>query len=619
MLGQRQVFAAVIFTLVIAVALPAIAQENKVVAVFELKGPLSEAPDGLGLNLLLTGKEPISMFDLLNKLREARKDKSVKAIVLELEESALGLAQAQELRAQFKSLKAAGKDILVYCETLHDRTLLLGSAASELVLMPKGEVAFVGMYGENMYFKNLLDKIGCQADIIHCGAYKSAGEPLYRTGPSPEAAEQTNRILDSYFEQIVADIANSRELTKEKVRELIDTGLFSAQEALEAKLVDKLAYREDFVADVKKRYGEGTKVVYDYGKKQGPTVDLANPFAIFQIFGDMAKGEKKSDKPAIAIIYVEGTITSGESEPGLFDDSSNAGAATIRKAIAQAAADDSVKAMVLRVNSPGGSAIASEVICEATKRFKASERPFIVSMGNVAGSGGYYVACLGDTIFAEPGTLTGSIGVVGGKIVTKGLWDWVGVTTHEYKRGARSDIMNNNRLFNDSERKVIEDTMNRVYGEFKSRVTEGRGQKIKSDLETLAGGRVYTGQQALDIGLVDRLGGFADAIRFAAKEADLSSSYELRVFPRPKSIFEILSEAFGSKQKEDKFITAAIKVLQSHKMEQGLLPTTNGILATLRTIDPVKTNKILDFLTCLHILKQENVLLIGDDYWLISR
>ncbi|HVP10994.1 MAG TPA: S49 family peptidase, partial [Phycisphaerae bacterium] len=416
------------------VATPAMAGEGKIVAVFELKGPLQEAPDTFGLSALLGDKGQMTMFDLTEKLRRARADDNLRAVIFDIEEAQLGIGQIQELRHQFDALRAADKDVLVYCNTLTNRTLILGSAASRLVLMPTGEVIFNGLYGEGLYFKNLLDKIGCQADILHCGAYKSAGEPLYRTGPSKESEEQTNHLLDSIYDQMVQAVAESRKLTPERVRELIDTGWFSAKDALDAKLVDQLQYRESFIASIKKQYGSDTKVVSNYGKKEGPEVNFDNPFAIFQIFSEAMKPKAKSEKPAIAVVYVEGMIFDGKSEPSPFGGSSGAGSITVRKAIAEAAKDDAVKALVLRVDSPGGSAIASDIICEATKRFKATGRPVIVSMGNVAGSGGYYVSTQGDAIFADPASLTGSIGVVGGKIVTKGLWDWLGVTSAEYKR-----------------------------------------------------------------------------------------------------------------------------------------------------------------------------------------
>ncbi len=594
---------------------PVRADETDVVPLFRLRGPLAEAPDMFGMGELLGDKAPLNMFDLLERLRTARADDNVRGIILEIEEAQLGFAQIQELRAQIDALKAAEKDVWIYCETLGPGTLMLGSAASKLVLMPTGEVMFHGLYGEGMYFKGMLDKIGCEADIIHCGAYKSAGEPFYRTGPSKESEEQQNKLLDGIFDTMVAEVAKSRRIDEDTVRKLIDKGEFSAKEALDAKLVDKLQYREDFLKSLRKNFSDA-KITSNYGHKKGPELDFDNPFAIFKLFGDMMKPQKASTKPAIAVVYVEGAISGGESEQSLFGGSSGAHSTTIRKAIAQATADKNVKALILRVDSPGGSAIASDVICEATKRFKKTGRPFIVSMGNVAGSGGYYVATLGDAIFAEPATITGSIGVVGGKIVTKGIWDWAGISTHEFKRGKHADIMNTNRRFSDEERAIITDMMTRVYGEFKDRVIEGRGKKIKGDLEPLAGGRVYTGQQALDIGLIDRLGGFADAIKHAASEAELGTDYELRVFPPPRTIMDIFAEAFGGKKDKDDMVDTSVGHLSAGLFS---LPAISQSLETLRKFDPAKARCAENFLNQVELLTHERVLMISDTANLLAR
>ena len=595
---------------VLAAATPVRAGEGDVVAVLKLKGPLAEQPDAMGLGALLGENAPPNMFDLLKKLRAARSDANLKAVIFEIDEAGLGFGQIQELRSQFEALRAADKDVWIFAEGLSNGTLLLGSAASRLILVPSGEIAFNGLYGEAMYFKNLLDKLHVRADILHCGDFKSAGEPFYRTGPSKPAEAQQNRLLDSLFDQLIKGVAKSRRLTPQRVRELVDIGSFSAKEALEAQLVDKVMYREDFVAKIKRQYGTGTKIDFNYGGKKGPEIDLENPFGLFKLFGDMMKGSKTSDAPAIAVVYVEGNIVSGESEPGLFGGSTNAASGTIRRAIAEATADKSVKALILRVDSPGGSALASDVICEAAKRFKATGRPFIVSMGNVAASGGYYVSALADTIFAEPCSITGSIGVVGGKLVTGGLWDWAGVTGHEYKRGKRADVMNTNRPFSEEERHLVQGIMNRVYGDFKGRVLEGRKDRLKGEIESLAGGRVYTGTQALEIGLVDRLGGFADAIKYTADEAELSD-YELRVYPRPKTIFDIMAEMFGGKESDNQFVSLQAGGSGRLGLNLSRLPAVAPMIQAIKAVDPQKAKIVQDFLVQLELFSGERVLLLG--------
>ena len=619
MLNRAKWFIACLALVGLVAAPAAIAGDGDVVAVMKLKGPMTEQPDTMGLAALLGDDGPPNMFGLLKKLRAARSDPDLKAVILELDEARLGFAQIEELRSLFEALRAADKDVWVFSEGLSRGSLLLGSAASRLVLVPAGEVELTGFYGEALYFKNMLDNIRLEADILHCGDYKSAGEPFYRTGPSKEAEEQNNRLLDSLFDSFVKNIAKSRRLTPERVRELIDVGLFSAEEAKKEKLVDELMYREDFVEKIRSRYGEDTEISFDYGGKEGPDLDFGDPFAIFKLFREIMKPPAESDEAAIAVVYVEGPITSGESEAGLFGGVSNAGSATIRKAIAQAAADENVKALILRVDSPGGSALASDVICEAAKRFKESGRPVIVSMGNVAASGGYYVSALADSIFAEPTTITGSIGVVGGKIITKGLWDWAGVTGHEYKRGKHADIMNTNRRFDDDERRLIMAFMNRVYDDFKARVLEGREAKLEGDLESLAGGRVYSGAEALEIGLVDQLGGFADAIKYAADEANVAD-YELRIYPKPKTFIDMLAEAFSGKDAGKEFVNLRNAVVQGRPGSKfARLPAISAALEALGAVDPQKAHVLEDFLTQLELLSNERVLLVGPCFTTLIR
>lgn len=601
----KKLVLAIVALCVTLVAFSAPLSAAEVIPLFKLNGPLPEQPSTNGLAALLGDKAPLTMFDLLEKLKKARTDASVKAVIFDVDSAALGPAQIEELRGQLEALRAADKDVWVFSEGLSKGSLLLSSAASNVVLVPSGSVDVSGFYAESLYYKNMMDKIGIEADIIHCGDFKSAGEPFYLTGPSKPAEEQTNKLLDSMFDLWVKQIAKSRQITPEQMKEIVNKGLLQADEALEAKLVDKLMYREDFVKAIEKRYGDVT-VTSAYGANKGPDLDLENPFAVFKLFGEMMKPPTTSTKSAIAVVYVENMITSGKSEEGMFGGASNAGSDTVRRAIAEAADDPSVKALVLRVDSPGGSALASDIMCEAAKRFKDSDRPFIVSMGNVAASGGYYVSALADRIFADRMTITGSIGVVGGKMVTKGFWDWAGVTGHEYKRGEHADIMNTNRKFDDSERALITKYMYDTYGDFKQRVLDGRKDKLKGEIESLAGGRVYTGEQAMDIGLIDQYGGFTDAVKYAAEAAEISD-YELRVFPPQKTLADMLGEIFGGKESDDKFVIENGRAGATFASQ----PALGAMLESVRAIDPQKAKAISQFLIQMELFSKERVLMVG--------
>ena len=253
-----------------------------------------------------------------------------------------------------------------------------------------------------------------------------------------------------------------------------------------------------------------------------------------------------------------------------------AASSDLRRALDDAAADDTIKAVVLRVNSPGGSATASDIILDATRRVKA-KKPLVVSMGSVAASGGYYVSCAADTVFADEATITGSIGVVGGKMATTDMWKKVGITFKEYPRGKHADILSSAAVFSPEERTHMQSWMDEIYGVFKGHVTAARGKKLKKPIDDLAGGRVYTGRQALDLGLVDKIGSLEDALKFAASEAKLEK-YELRVVPEPKNFFELLMEENTGDHESDKRLGAGLLHGQSDLL--------GAVLPLVEKLDP---------------------------------
>jgi protease-4 len=425
-----------------------------------------------------------------------------------------------------------------------------------------------------------LDKIGVRPDYLTCGAYKSAAEIFMRTGPSPEAEAMQNWLLDSLFETNVALIASGRRAAPQKVRQWIDGGPYTAAKALKAGLIDAAEFRQDFVAGLKAKFGANVKLDKRYGKRKGPEVDLSSPLGVFKLWADLlgATTKKKETKDAVAIVYVEGPILPGKSEPSPLFMDRVALSTPISKALDQAAEDKSVKAVVLRVHSPGGSATASEIILNATKRVKA-KKPFVVSMGGVAGSGGYYVACGADTIFADASTITASIGVVGGKFATTAMWNSVGITFKGYKRGANAGMLSSDNIFTPAEREKLQAWMNEIYDVFKGHVTAIRGKRLKKNLDELAGGRVFTGRQALDLGLVDRIGTLDDAIRHVARQANLKEKqYDVRVIPRPKNFMEILFEDLGGKEDDDKGVSLSPLVGRCYGgLLDAAMPYLNGL------------------------------------------
>jgi protease-4 len=348
-------------------------------------------------------------------------------------------------------------------------------------------------------------------------------------------------LLDGLYGGFVKRVADARGMTPEKVRDLIDKGPYNAEESLKLGLIDSVQHRQDFICDIKKRYGDESEFVTNYGDEDDMSMP-EDPFAMFSFFMKLFNPSPKVyTEPSVAIVYVEGSIQTGEAEPSPFSGGTDgAYSTTIRKALDKAAEDDTVKAVVLRVDSPGGSALASEIILDASRRV-AAKKPLIVSMGNVAASGGYYVTCAASTIFADPNTITASIGVLGGKMVTTGMWDKFGINWHANERGKRAGMMSSSEPFNDDEREAIRKYMNVVYDVFKGHVTKARAGKLTKPLDEMAGGRVFTGSQALELGLVDKMGGLEESIKFAAQKAGLGD-YDIRVIPEPPNIFDMFMD-----------------------------------------------------------------------------
>jgi protease-4 len=572
---------------------------------FRLSGPLLERPTGDTLTFSM--QQPVTLQELTERMRKARDDDSVKAVVLTFESPSMGFGQLEELRQAIMQIRAVDKDVYVHADYMTTGLYALACAASHVSVVPTGELWLTGFYAESPYLRGMLDKIGVLPEFIQMGDYKSAAEMLTRTGPSEPAEEMMQWLYGSLYENLVEMMQKSRGMSADKVKELIDNGPYTADEAKEAGLIDSVQYAQEFTAGLQKRYGMSAKLVRNYGKKKGPEIDFSNPFSAFMgLLDEITKASRKSTGTAVAVVYVDGPIMTGSEEPSPFGGSAGAFSSTIRRALDKAAEDPSVKAVVLRVDSPGGSALASEIIWNATQRVKA-RKPLVVSMGNVAGSGGYYVSCGADTIFADATTITASIGVIGGKLVTTDMWGKLGITWHAHQRGANADLLNSAKPFTDKERQIITKYMEEVYGVFRSRVTDGRGEKLTQPIDELAGGRVFTGSQAKERGLVDKIGTLGDAIKFAAAEASIAD-YDVRVLPEPKNLMDVLLEAFSGKTDDDDFR------IDSGTRGPALLgrgtPLTDVVLPLLQDLDPMRARALLQALTRLRLVHQEHVILM---------
>jgi protease-4 len=518
----------------------------------KLSGSLEEAPPSSDP---LFGSLKEHFKSKLDRLEKARKDANVQAIYLQLDGLSIGWGKLDELSRAIAEVRKSGKKVFAYLESGNTKDYLLALACDEICLPESDWLMLTGMRAEVSFYKNLFEKIGAQADMLQMGDFKAAAEPFMRNSMSKPARAQLTRVIDDYYENsLVERIVHARaskNLTAEQVKKLIDEGPYTARGALKAGLVDRLAYADDYRNQLKetlKKQHQADKFAFlkDYGKEEKKDIDLSNPFAIFKLLATPVKS-KTSSHSKIAVIYATGVITTGKSEEGLFG-AETIGSTTMIKAIRQAEEDETVKAIVLRVDSPGGSALASDLIWNELKR---SKKPVIASMSDVAASGGYYISMAAQKIYAEPGTLTGSIGVVGGKLAIGGTLNKIGITTEVISRGANAGILSSDKPFTDSERKAMTALMKDVYDQFLDKALAGRKKAGKSmtreELVQLAGGRIWTGRQAKENGLIDELGTMGDAIEAARKLAKLPEGKEpeLLLLPKSKSFLDTLFEEMG--------------------------------------------------------------------------
>ncbi len=392
------------------------AAEKATVAVFRIRGSLLETPTNDEFSF---STEPSTVLkDVVARLKKAAEDKTVKAVLITADDASLGPAQIEELRQSLSALRSAGKEIYAHSDSMQTLTYVLLSGASHVSMAPTADLWLTGLYGEQPYVNGLLKKLGVKADFLTCGDYKSAAEMFTREGPSPQAEEMQNWLLDGLFAAHVKLIAEGRGVSQDRAKQWIDDGPYTAEKAKAAGLIDAVEHRQDGAGPAQGEVRQGREVRHAIRQEEDPTAGPLVAVGRVPALGrDPLGPKKKVHKTSVAIVYVDGPIMLGSGTASLFGGTQGAFSSDLRKALDKAAADDTIKAVVLRVNSPGGSAIASEIILDATKRVKA-KKPFVVSMGDVAGSGGYYVACASDVIFADESTITGSIGVVGGKLAT---------------------------------------------------------------------------------------------------------------------------------------------------------------------------------------------------------
>ena len=474
----------------------------------------------------------------LGRLKKAATDDQIGGVILRIKSPSLGWAKLHEFRQVVAALKKAGKKVVAVVDDAGTQDYLLAAACDEIIMPEGGSLMMVGLRMEVTFYKNLFDLIGVKADMMQVGEYKGAAEPYSRTEMSAAYREEMEAVLDDYYDLIVTGVAEARGLDREKVIAAIDSGPHTARAAKELGLIDRLAYEDEVKTILNKEFA-GKKLVRGYGKQRVDTdfSGLAGMMKMMNLMMGVEPRRRASNAPKIAVVHATGMIMTGRSMNDPFGGQI-VGSETLVSAIRKAEADDTVKAIVLRVDSPGGSALASDLIWRALKK---CQKPVVASMGNTAASGGYYISMGAKTVFAEPGTLTGSIGVVGGKIAIGGVFNKVGVTTTVLKRGKNSGTLSSLEPFSDSERAAMMKLMKEIYDQFTTKVADARGMELEA-LEKLARGRVYTGKTALKLKLVDQLGTLDDAVAKAKELAGLKAEdkVERMILPKATSPFEAL-------------------------------------------------------------------------------
>lgn len=468
--------------------------------------PVERAPAGM-LGSLTGSRAPL-LREVIETITRAGDDPRVVGLLARVGTSGSGLARVQELREAVIAFRASGKRAVAFAETFGEAggglaDYHLATAFDEIVLQPTGEVGITGLHSEQPFVRGVLDRLGITPRFDHRREFKSALYTLTETGMPPAQREASLALLTDLADQIIADVADRRGLTAERVRELIDTAPLLATEARDAGLVDRLEYH-DQVRDRLEQPGARRIDLTSYRgaltRRRGPT---------------------------IALVHGVGAISRGSSRPSLLTRSMGAGSDDVVAAL-RAAADGDAAAIVLRVDSPGGSAIASDTILRAVIHARASGTPVVVSMGDVAASGGYYIACGADAIVAQPGTVTGSIGVVAGKLLTREAWREIGVTWDGVAIGDNATMWSAHHDFSESSWARFQAYLDVVYDDFKAKVGEGRGLDPDA-VEEIARGRVWSGRQALERGLVDRLGGLDTALAMARELAGIDADADVRL------------------------------------------------------------------------------------------
>ena len=498
-----------------------------------LSGEIPEEPPSSELPAFFERRPP-SLRTLVESLERAALDPKIKSVVLRVGSlSDAGFGKVQELRDAIGRFRKSGKPVYAHLESAGNKEFYLAAACDRIFAVPNAILDVTGLAAEVTFYKGTLDKVGVEAQFVGVGKYKNAPNQFTETKFTAPHREQTEAMLDSLYAQYVSGLALSRKKTEDEIRALVDLGPYDGKRALEAGLVDELLYADE-LEDRLKGADKITPGRYVKG----------------------ARGLSFDGRPKIAVVYAVGQIVSGSGGQGPLGGSF-AGSDTVARALREARRDSSIRAIVLRIDSPGGSGTASDVIWREVELAKKA-KPVVVSMGDVAASGGYFIAMGSHEIVAEPGTITGSIGVFGGKFSLRGLYDKIGVSQETVVRGKNAALFSDYKPWDAAERAKVEGLMTAFYDDFVTKAAQGRG-KTWDEIHAVAQGRVWTGTEALKQGLVDKLGGFDVAVDSAKARAHIAKGQEvtLVVLPERRGWFE----TFMERQEDDSEGAASAQLL----------------------------------------------------------
>ncbi len=589
----RQWFVSLVTLILIAAALPAtaLARQDQRIGWIVIDGPIVEQPSPLawlfGADVEPTIRHTTAMIE------DAADRDDIASLVIHLKDFQCGFSQVLALGATMEDVRDAGKSVHVFSENYGPMELMLGASADEVIMQTGGAVSFPGLYSEELYLADALGLVGLQADMVQIGDYKGAADQMSRSTASPEWSQNIDALLDDLWAQMGERLRQGRHLDDAQWQRVLEEGWAAdAKQAQSLGLIDTDLDILDLKDHVASQCGTD-RITLDLGPETDELqMDMANPFAMMAML--MSEPDHTPTRPTIAVVHIDGPIVDGEStEGGLFGGAS-VGSRTVREALKRIEDEDLIKGVVVRIDSPGGSAIASEIIWQGLRRL-AEHKPVFVSVGSMAASGGYYIAVGGDRIYVDPASIVGSIGVVGGKIVTGGLFEKINIGVTARARGPHAQLMSGTQPWDENQRAMIRAEMKKIYDLFTSRVAQGRGNKV--DLSRIAEGRLFTGRQAIKNGMADGIADFDQTIGMLAARCGLSDGgYDVMTYPGPRSIPEILESMLPGG-------------VQSRRL-QSAAPLIN-VEAIRAIVGQGAWEQIRDSLNALMQLRERRVLLIS--------